>query len=246
MHGKRSLGVDSIPQVIRSLRLNKAEGEYFTHLVHYNQATTFESREHYFQKILSTSRQSHPSLVKDAYRFFASHRSARVHLYLTLRDVEKTIEAIAKQFNLNISEASEILQNLEKCGHAYFNKETQHWISSEKNLTIPEELGNLALQSFHKESLKEAQKSVELSPAERHFETLVMTLTPQEYQEAKKELGQFFDYLAKKFSSQKLEQAKIYQFNTNLIPVSKELIRAKEEARSLKPMSTDQKQEEKV
>lgn len=230
MLGKRALGVDSIPLMLKSLGLHGDDSKYFTNLVYYSYANNFESRDHYFNEILKLSKGA-SSLVKDSYRFLAHPKTTRVHLLINLKGFNATIENLAHSLDLSISEVKDILENLVQLGLANQDKE-QVWRGAIENIKLPEELGNLALQSFHSHSLKEAQSAIQLSPSVRHYESLTFFLDSSQYIEATNELKQFTNYMARKYqSASNSHSSKIYQINLNLIPASKEIIRSEFESR---------------
>ena len=232
MLGKRTLGVDSIPLVLKSLGLHGDDSKYFTNLVHYAHSSSFESRDHYFNEILKLSKGT-SSLIKDSYRFLSHPQTVHVHLLISLKDFSGTLETIAESLNLSLTEIKDILANLEILGLAYFDKDHQSWRGLIKHIKLPEELGNLALQSFHSQSLKVAQTAISLNPTTRHYGSLLLFLDDTQYGEMKKELDQFLEYLSRKYqTASELHSTKMQQINFNLIPVSKEIIRSCSQARS--------------
>lgn len=230
MLGKRTLGVDSIPLVLKSIGLHGEDSKYFTNLVHYAHSSNFESRDHYFNEILKLSKGT-GSLVKDSYRFLAQPKTTRVHLLINLKGFKASAEAIATSLDLSITEVKEILENLVQLGLAHHDQDHLAWKGTIKNIKLPDELGNLALQSFHSHSLKEAQSAIQLAPSTRHYESLIFFLDASQYAEATKELKQFSDYMARKYqTASESHSSKIYQINLNLIPASKEIIRTQFES----------------
>lgn len=233
MLNKRALGADSIPLVIRSLKLQGTDAEYFSHLVHYAHATKFESRDYYFQQILRLGKAS-PSVVKDSYRFLAHPKTPRAHLLISLQQLDLTTKQIADTLDTSLGDMEEILENLQRCELATYDPNKKTWRGQHRDLTLADDLGNLALQSFHNISLKEAQEAIQWPRQTRHFGSLLLTLTPNEYEKLKKELDQFCNYLARKFDSSHFQNSKIYQFNFNFIPASRELIRSEKSPDAVK------------
>jgi len=226
MLGKRTLGVDSIPLVLKSLGLRGDEAQYFTHLVHYVHSSNFESRDHYFSEILKLSKGTN-SLVKDSYRFLSHPHTARVHLLISLKNFNGSLDSIAESLPLSLTEIKEILDTLEALGLAYYDQQQQTWKGVVKHIKLPEELGNLALQAFHSQSLKEAQKAISMNPAVRHYGSLLLFLDSNQYGEIKKELDQFLEYLSRKYqTASELPSTQMHQINLNLLPASKEIIRS--------------------
>lgn len=232
MLGKRALGVDSIPIVIKSLGLQGDDPQYFTYLVHFAHSNSIESRDYYFNEILKLSKGT-GAIVKDTYRFLSHLKTARVNLLINLKGFKGSIEDMANLLELSVSEVKDILENLEHLGLVSLNKDQNIWQGATKELKLPGELGNLALQSFHSQSLKEAQGSIQLDPRTRHYGSVLMFLDTEKYSEMTRELEQFCEYLGRKYhTASEILPSKIYQINLNLIPASKEIIRTQKKARS--------------
>jgi uncharacterized protein (TIGR02147 family) len=223
LHGTRNLGNDSIPLLLNSLRLNPLEAEYFEHLVLYANASNFRTKEYHFQQIIGLYKQQDGDDVKDIVKFLANPKTPRVHLLLTLQPLKCTVAFVAQTFEIPRSEALEILENIRACGLAKYNEKTEHWASTNNNLRIPSTMTNTAIQSFHNNALVEAQSAIMLPSNERHFESLVMTLTEMEFGELKKDVDQFLNFLSKKYTSEALDGARICQMNLNIIPTSQRI-----------------------
>ncbi len=223
MLGKRNLTTDSVQKILKSLKLNHLEAEYFEHMVLYANATNFHAKEYHFQQIVTLCEQKTGNEVCDIFKFLSNPKTPRVHLLLSLKNLNCTEEFVAETFDITKTEAREILQNIQDCGLATFDSQSGSWRSTNKNLTIPEELGNTGIQSFHSNSLKEALEAINLSPQERHFDSMALTLTSAEFAEMKADLNQFFNYISKKYTSQILDGARVCQININLIPASEAL-----------------------
>lgn len=223
LHGTRNLGNDSIPLILNSLRLTPLEAEYFEHLVLYANASNFRTKEYHFQQIISLYKQQDGDDVKDIVKFLANPKTPRVHLLLTLQPLKCTVAFIAQTFGISRSETIEILENIQACGLATYNEKTERWSSTNNNLRIPSTMSSTAIQSFHHNALTEAQNAIMLPSTERHFESLAMTLTEAEYEELKKDVDQFLNFLSKKYASQALDGSRICQMNLNIIPTSQRI-----------------------
>lgn len=223
MLGKRNLTQESLPRVIKALKLKKAEAQYFENLVNYNQSVSYQSREFFFNKLTQSKNPDRKADVRDMYTYLSNYQSPRVQLLLTKSDIERTPLNLASMLGLTETQVLGILENLQDLGLA--EEEHGQWRSEEKALEVKEELGNLALQSFHRKSLEEALRGLELAPSNRQFNALVLSLTEKDYKTIGKDVNDFLDHLLAKYPSEKNQNEKIYQFNLNLIPVSADLIR---------------------
>ncbi|MBO9665324.1 MAG: TIGR02147 family protein [Bdellovibrio sp.] len=221
---KRNLSPESLPQILKSLELTEEEAQYFELLVRYSDATTIQTKEYFFQKILKLNKKQFNNHVRDVYGFLSNPKTPRVHLLLSLEPLQCTADYIAHTCNIPLPEVQDILANIANCGLAKFDTETQCWSTTHLDLKIPTEISNDAIQAFHYHSLMEAQNAITLPPKERHLETLLMTLKDEEYQDLKQDIDQFLNFLSAKYSSKDLGGARIFQMNLNVIPTSTNLI----------------------
>ncbi|QLY23988.1 TIGR02147 family protein [Bdellovibrio sp. KM01] len=220
MIGQRNLGADSIAAVVKSLSLPASEAEYFEHLVHYANATSFDTKDYHFQQIVRLNKGQLGSQIRDVYKFLSNPKTPRVHLLLSLKDLKCTVPYIAETLDMTQAEAQDILNNIQSCGLATYDEATGFWVASESDLQIPNQLGNQAIQSFHNKSLEEAQAAISKDPTERLLSALLMTLDESEYKELQQDVEQFQNFLTKKYSSKKLAGSRIFQINLNVIPTS--------------------------
>ncbi len=220
MIGERNLGAESIAAVVKSLALSASEAEYFEHLVLYANATSFDTKDYHFQQIVRLNKGQLGSQIRDVYRFLSNPKTPRVHLLLSLKDLKCTVSFIAKTLNMTQAEAQEVLTNIQSCGLAALDETTGVWTASERDLQIPNQLGNQAIQSFHNKSLEEAQEAITKDPTERLLSALLMTLDESEYKELQQDIEQFQNFLTKKYNSKKLQGSRIFQMNLNVIPTS--------------------------
>lgn len=225
--GRRSVTASVLPQLVHALDLRSHEAAYFSKLVDYNSATTFESRNYHFQQLLKLNKSKTMVKVRDAYRFLASYKNPRLLTLLGLEGGPKDPQKIAKSLGLSLAETESLLEGLQALGLVE-KMDSDHWQATLKTFEVPEDLGNLAIQSFHKQSLAEASQALSLDPKIRIHGSRILTLTPQDYEQFQDELNQFLDQLVTKYHQSKIPAQptglRLYQINFNFIPVSETLI----------------------
>lgn len=234
MLAKRALTVESMPLVAKALELNKQETEFFFNLVNFNQSTNFKSREFFLARLMKTTVSKKVTPIRDSYRYLTNHIAPRVQTLLTIEGIKKTTKNMAELLRATEAQVNQALEALESLGFAQLNLQTNEWQTSVENFQIRDELGNIALQSFHQKSLNEAVEAISFAPETRNFSSLLLVLTEDEYKEVLKEYDQFTDALLLKYESQNVQKrtlkSRIYQINTNLIPVSETLIREQKQS----------------
>lgn len=225
MLGKRSLTSDSMHMTAKALKLNKHETTYFINLVNYNQSTNHKSREFFLGRLIKSNFSKKVTEIKDTYRYLSNYLVPRVQVVLAMKGISKTKENLRGILNSSEQQIDQALDALQTMGLAQQDPVTQEWGTSAQTFNIPDDLGNLALQSFHKKSLEEAIGAINLPKEIRHYSSLILALNPDEYQNIIKEIDQFFDQLLLKYNDVDIHSRRLYQINNNLIPVSELHIR---------------------
>jgi uncharacterized protein (TIGR02147 family) len=236
--GKRNLTEDVAELITKSLKLSQTEARYFSHMVGLSRAATLEQKEHHSRELskLHTkfSLRSHEILEiskKDIFDFLSSYKMPRLQVLLTLEDIEKTESRLASLLGTKESEVKQQLEILQKLGLATKDDNGQ-WQAQESQLMAPDELGNIALQSFHKKSLEEAIEAINLPKETRRFQSLVTPLTEEQMQQVHNNLRTCFEQTLASFDSNSGHGKKVYQINLNMIPVTGSIIRDEDRAQN--------------
>ena len=70
LQGKRNISERVVLELIKILKLNRPEAEYFSTLVHYNQARTIVERKRYFDDLAAFKRKGYKAITPDHYEFY--------------------------------------------------------------------------------------------------------------------------------------------------------------------------------
>lgn len=229
MLNKRSLTAESIPQVGRALDLNKQDTEFFINLVNFNQSFNFKNREIFLERLMKTSLAKKITVIQDSYQYLTNHITPRLQVVLSLEGVEKTTSNLAKLLNAKESQVDQALSALESMGCAQFDAATQQWSSTIQSVSIPEHLGNTALQTYHKKCLNDAIDAIAMPTDIRNFHNLLIVLNEAEYKTIIKEYNSFIEALVLKYQDNLPDSRRVYQLNLNLIPVSELLKQEKKQ-----------------
>jgi len=220
MLGERSLSSDSIRDVAKALELNKQETEFFFNLVSFNQSENFKNREFYLSRLMKTNVAKKIVTIKDSYRFLTNPLTPRVQILLAVSGIEKTPERLAKILRASVLQVNQALESLKSLGLAYLDETNQQWNTQTHKFSLPDSVGNIALQSFHQKSLDEAKNAMTLPSHTRHYSSVLLVLSESEYQALVKEYDDFEKSIMLKYSITDGKNKRVYQLNKNLIPVS--------------------------
>lgn len=237
MIGKRKLTSAAREKIIKTLGISNGELIYFKRLVDFNQSETHDEREKIWLELQDLIPQQKRYTVLDYYRFLSSHWTPRLQVLLTLNDIDKTPSYLASALGLKIPQIKEMLKTLDALGLAE-ELPDQTWRATKSEFEAPDDIGNLALLSFHKKSLQDAIAVLESSDTERGFKAAIMALTPQEFMALKQEIARFSERILKENMNDTGQGRKLYQLNLNLVPISHPLIHANERVPELTKAET--------
>ncbi|MGZ6442174.1 MAG: TIGR02147 family protein, partial [Pseudobdellovibrionaceae bacterium] len=227
--GKRSITEKSIPLFVRGLNFNRTEADYFERLVRFSQAETLEHQEYRLQDLLQGRGTTFErTLVKDHHLLISSPLGPRLQVLLTLTDVKKTANNLAWLLGTTVEEVTPLLQSLERLGLASRGVNSagiESWNASMNGIEVPEQLGNLSLQSYHRRSLEEAVEALSFPVETRAYQSAIFPLSEEEYGQFRKEMTGFLETMLGRYSSDCGEGRRIYQINLNVIPVSQPILR---------------------
>jgi len=215
--GKRSMTQSSTLQFSRNLKLKKNEAEYFELLVKFNQAIDIETRKHYEKEVLK-NRGGTRSVVHDHFRFLSSHLGPRIQVLLSLNDIDKTAVNFAQLLGAKIEAVEEMLAILENLDMA--ERRGDGWIAKIRTFELKDNLGDLALQSFHKKSLEESIAALDITPSLRKYLSLILPLSLDEFSEAHERIYADLMDVFEKYKSDLGSGRCLYQINLNLIPIT--------------------------
>ena len=226
--GQRSMTAASVETFVKGLKLTGVDAAYFRKLVDFSQAATQAEREDLMLELGKQSRNLGHE-VRDSFRFLASRFVPRLLILLSWPDIEQNPQILAQLLGVESEEIKEWLASLEqqglivkegeKNGHAFYR-------TSGQTFRVGDDLGNLALQSFHRRSLEEAARAMDLPKQTRWYQAVVMPLTAQEYAQVQEQTLNFMQSLLKRYLGGSPEPRRLYQLNLNLIPVSETIIRS--------------------
>jgi len=167
--GKRNLSSESIAKFITALRLAKPEGEFFTHLVQFNQARTASERSECARLLLQSKGFQRVYPLKQAeYAYYAQWYYVPVRELAALKGFKEDPAWIASQLHPPISpaEAAKAVADLEKLG--LLKRDSQGRLEqSNRTVTTENEVVSASVVNYHKEMLKKASDAIDSVPRAR-------------------------------------------------------------------------------
>ncbi len=194
MDGKRNLSDDGIERFIKGLRLDREEGRFFKHLVHFNQAKTDQERNKWYKKLATSKRYREISEIeKSQFEYYSRWYYAAIRELILLPDFENDPEWIAKTLHprITVKEAKEAIELLLKLGFVKKNSKGK-LVQAERNIATAREVQSLAVANFHRSMLRRAAESIELTAHDkRDISAITIAVSQEKFQEAKRRIQEF-------------------------------------------------------
>ena len=230
-HGERRITPSVATLLVRGLRLSLRETEYFRNLVEFSQSTDSETRARAERKLLQTATRPHSRgrVVHDTYVLLSSYLAPRVQALAEDEAFPRTVEAFATTLSVDEKSVRTILESLERL-HLVERAGEKAWRSTSTVYEVEDHLGDIALQSFHRNSLQEALRAIDRDPSTRNYQAAVLRLSEGQYEELTRELHERLVEIVQRFSRSREPATRLYQMNYNILAVSEPFLRAPQPA----------------
>lgn len=223
MDGHRNLSLESIPKFVDALKLNKSEGEFFTHLVHFGQSRTAEERAEFAGKILrSKSFQKIYPLKQAEFSYYACWYYIAVRELVAFPKFREDHEWIASTILPAITalQAAQAIRDLETLG-LLRRDETGRLVQNTRTVSTTNEVSSAAVISYHREMLRKASDAIEtVHRSRREISAACIPVSEAMAAEIKRKIQEFRNEILA-LASQDESPDRIYQLNLQLFPMSR-------------------------
>ena len=224
--GNKALSKSNIFKLSQALGHNRFETEYFETLVTFNQAKDLNEKNFYFDKLNQLQnkgkKKSEAQVIRqDQYEFYSKWYHVVIRSIIDMYEFSDDFKWLSKMVYppISLKQAKQSVTLLEKLG--FIEKQADGiYKVTEKSLTTGEKVLSLAVQNFHVECTKLAQKTLHEAPSnKRNITGLTLGISEQTYKRICEEIQQFQQNIMNLANSD--EQAdRVYQFNFHLFPIS--------------------------
>lgn len=226
--GKRNLTSPMLEKFSEALRLGAREAKYFHHLVRFNQARTArEKQEHYailrflgspaFEEVLD----SHQEGYWDAWQ------TPIIRELLCLRDFREDWGLLGRMVQPPIpaEEACAAVRQLVRLG-LVARRADGRYVQTRKGIAADGNRASPMVRAFHARMLEHARHALaEVDRRERHMSSLTLSVTGSSYAALLEEIKAFKERV-KTIVQGEEGGNRVYQFNLDLFPMSRDLERA--------------------
>lgn len=223
--GKRNLTTPMIEKFCTALKLGSKEAKYFNSLVHFNQAKTAKEKQDHYAILRFLGNPVFEEILRvNQYDYFDKWPTPIIRELVCLRDFKDDWELIARAVQPAISamEAKGAVQLLLKLG-LVARKEDGRYVQTKKGVAADDGITSMALRSFHAQMMDHAKRALhEFDRRERNMSSLTLGVSPSAYSAIVEEIHAFKDRV-KAIVHADEASSRVYQFNLELFPVSKDM-----------------------
>lgn len=223
MQGKRNLTESSIKNMMKGLRLNKQEQEFFRNLVFFNQAKTHEDKDFYYKKLLQSKkyRQIKP-IERERYEYYSNWYHPVVRELVVSSDFDGTPEWIAQRITPSITPAQaaksiDLLENLGFIESSGIGK----WKQASTIVSTGPQISSVVVHNYHKELLDLSKEVMDrISMKDRDVSALTLGVKRERIAEIIEKIREFRKEILK-MASTDAEPEEVAQLNIQFFPVTR-------------------------
>lgn len=222
MQGKRNLSEDGVKKVMKGLKLNKQEQEFFRSLVFFNQAKTPEDKNLYYRGLLQSRkfRQMKP-IEKERYEYYSSWYHPVVRELVVSSDFDGTPEWIAKRISPRITphQAAKSVELLERLGFIERGADGR-WRQTSSIVTTGPEVVSVEVYNYHKDLLDLSKQVLDTRSMKNYdVSSLTLGVKKERWGEIKEKIREFRKEVLK-MASDDSDPEGVLQLNIQFYPVA--------------------------
>ncbi len=229
IQGKRKVTKSYVFGLIKAMKLQKYEAQYFETLVAFNHANTLEERNYYFTALTAIKRNGRnpwkPQIVRqEQFEYYSEVYHSVIRSLIDLNKKDKDFEALAKQVYPSIkpNQAKKSIELLEKLKYISKQKDGSYKIN-DKSIATPNEVKSLAVLNYHEKSGNLALKALNSLPkTERNISGMTLGISKDTYNKMCDEITEFRTKLLQ-IAEEDEKADTVYQINFQFFPVSKKV-----------------------
>ncbi|MBT3221310.1 MAG: TIGR02147 family protein [Proteobacteria bacterium] len=222
---RRNLTVDTIDSFVRAMKLTATQATFFSHLVHFDQASSDARRNEVWKKISATRRFREARRIEgDSVEYLSKWYHSAVREMATRKGFRADYDWVAKKLCPRITgpQARKALELLFRLG-LLVEKDDGTATAMDASLVTPDEVVGMAVHNYHQGMLERSCEAITgFRPKERHFGALTVAIPESMVAQLKEEITSFQARILD-ICDLAPEKERIYQLNVQLFPLSANL-----------------------
>jgi uncharacterized protein (TIGR02147 family) len=223
MNGQSNLSYEGSIKFASAMDLSEKEVDYFVNMVLFNQAKSHDEQLSYFNKMSQICNATPAQrLRQDQYNYFAEWYYSALRSFLPLYNFNNNYGMIGKYLDPPIStlQVRKAIDLLCEMGLLTVDENGNYKVAV-ASLTAGDEVASMAINSFHRQSLELAIRSISKTPADqRDISGVTMSVSQKGFEKIKSEI-QAFRKKIMSIAENDTEEDRVVQFNMQLFPLTK-------------------------
>lgn len=222
LKGKRNLTISSIPGIVKALKLNRAESDFFTDLVMLSRAKNSEERSFYSHRLIKHKRfqKAHP-MTRSQARYLSEWFLPAVRELVALPGFKEDPNWIAKRLEPEITpaQAQKAVKDLLEMGFLG-RDEDGSLIRTHGSINTGDEFLSPLISDFHRSMARKGLESVDRYEVDsRNLQAITISLS-EENRLKLWELMSRFRQEVSSLADQKKDPNGVYQVNLQFFPLA--------------------------
>jgi uncharacterized protein (TIGR02147 family) len=220
--GRTTITPTFIDRFISLLELKPDEAKFFRALVNYNQTTSPNEKEFFFDQIVRLNKTPHQIIDKNAYAYFKDWRHSAVRALLDVVDFKDDHKALTSRLvpRISLKEARISIALLKRNG-LIKQDPRGFWKPSEKVITTGDFIKDAMVKQFQMKYLDLAKTALaDDSMKLNRNVTMTVSLSGKAYQRVSERIKQFKLEIRSIIHKDELPPEDVYHINLNFFPMS--------------------------
>lgn len=212
--GERGLSPELVQRISEFLKLDRIETEYFTLLTIYTQCDQPEQKKVLARKLTHYLRDEiKMDEVRPVQGVLANPLAITIRNILSFSDIPRTTEFLMSLLAISEEEMTTALMALQ--GENLITFDGKSWTATQNSIKVSNQTNGETLE-YHKQCLLKAIEAQAKPADERHFRSVGLAMSKEEYQNYLQDLDQFVKSTFGKYNQEELINRRVYQINFNL------------------------------
>ncbi|MGD9201403.1 MAG: TIGR02147 family protein [Chitinispirillia bacterium] len=223
LKGRRNLTPTLINGFSKAMKLSKKEKEYFGSLVQFNQASTLEEKNRYYERMLQISPLKVEIIDSNRHEFYSCWWFSAIRELLYYYRFKDDYSVLAQKLDppIRVDQAKKAIKTLEKL--CMIEKDADgYYRQTAKVITTGEDyVRSLQVENFQAASIDLARQSLDRHSKElRDISTLTLTLSEESFRKIKLEIAALQNRILKIAEADEAVNS-VYQINFQVFPLSR-------------------------
>ncbi|MBN2036686.1 MAG: TIGR02147 family protein [Chitinispirillaceae bacterium] len=228
LNKQKHISDKAIPTLIAFFHFNKREGDYFTHLVHFNKAKNQDQEMFYFEKMLALRKPAAKVLDKEMYEYFSTWWNIALREQLNIMPYSGNAKDLAARLLPPITEAQakRSVKLLHKLGMIHKDAQGTYRLTSDF-VTTNGMVASIAVRSFQKEMIRLSMEALDRVPVEdRDISTLTISTSRECLDVIREKLGEIRREIMELVRKEE-KTDEVFQLNFQIFPLTQNRAREK-------------------